>query len=126
MDSKRRGTSMATAKIVSIEWIDAVADSGWEDKTKAAIHHCTTIGFLVDETDEAICLASTWSVDQTNARMHIPKAWIKNRKVILDETPVSESKGKKPTKVARKRTTKKVSATQDRGHNKHFDGSKRS
>ena len=117
---------MATAKIVSIEWIDAVADSGWEDKTKAAIHHCTTIGFLVDETDEAICLASTWSVDQTNARMHIPKAWIKNRKVLGDETPVSESKGQKPAKMVSGRTTKKVSATKDRGHHKHFDGSKRS
>jgi len=117
---------MATATIISIDWIDAVADSGWEDKTKAAIHHCTTVGFLVDETDEAICLASTWSVDQTNARMHIPKAWIKNRKVLSDETPVSKSKGKKPAKVVSKRTAKKVSATQVRGHHKHFDGSKRS
>ena len=117
---------MATAQIVQVEWIDAVADSGWEAKVSAAIHHCTTVGFLVDETDEAICLASTWSIDQTNARMHIPKAWIKNRKVLLDETAVSKSKGKKPTKVARKRTAKKVSATQTRGHHKHFDGSKRS
>ena len=117
---------MATAPIVQVEWIDAVADSGWEAKVSAAIHHCTTVGFLVDETDEAICLASTWSIDQTNARMHIPKAWIKNRKVILDETPISKGKGKKPAKVAGKRTAKKVSATQARGHHKHFDGSKRS
>ena len=117
---------MATAPIVQIEWIDAVADSGWEAKVVASIHHCVTVGFLVDETDEAICLASTWSIDQTNSRMHIPKAWIKNRKVILDETSVSKGKGKKPTKVASKRTTKKVSATQTRGHNKHFNGSKRS
>ncbi len=117
---------MATASIVEVEWIDAVADSGWEGKVVAAVHHCVTVGFLVDETDEAICLASTWSIDQTNARMHIPKAWIKNRKVLLDEAPVSKSKGKKLAKVVSKRTSKKVSATQTRGHHKHFNGGKRS
>lgn len=102
---------MATSpKIIQLTWIDAVADSGWEAKTKAEIHHCITVGYLVDETDEAICLASTWSIDQTNARMHIPKAWIKNRKVLSNETTISESKGQKPSKVGRKRATKKVSA----------------
>ena len=101
----------ATPKIVQVTWIDAVADVGWEAKTKAEIHHCITVGYVVDETDEALCLASTWSIDQTNARMHIPKAWIKNRKVLASENTVSESKGKKPTKVGRQRATKKVSAT---------------
>ena len=101
----------ATPKIIQVSWIDAVADVGWEGKTKAEIHHCITVGYLVDETDEALCLASTWSVDQTNARMHIPKAWIKNRKVLASENTISESKGKKPTKVGRQRATKKISAT---------------
>lgn len=101
----------STPKIVQVTWIDAVADVGWEAKTKAEIHHCITVGYVVDETDEALCLASTWSIDQTNARMHIPKAWIKNRKVLASENTVSESKGKKPTKVGRQRATKKVSAT---------------
>lgn len=100
-----------TPKIVQVSWIDAVADVGWEAKTKAEIHHCITVGYLVDETDEALCLASTWSIDQTNARMHIPKAWIKNRKVLASENTISESKGKKPTKVGRQRATKKISAT---------------
>ena len=103
---------MATSpKIIQVSWIDAVADVGWEAKTKAEIHHCITVGYIVDETDEALCLASTWSIDQTNARMHIPKAWIKNRKVLSNETTISESKGKKPSKVGRQRATKKVSAT---------------
>ena len=125
MDSKRRGTSMATAKIVQVEWIDAVADSGWEDKVKAQIDKCITVGFLIDETDEAICIASTVSIDHNNARMHIPKAWIKNRKVLGDENPVSESKGTQPAKMVSGRTTKKVSATKDRGHHQHINGSKR-
>ena len=101
----------STPKIVQVTWIDAVADVGWEAKTKAEIHHCITVGYVVDETEEALCLASTWSIDQTNARMHIPKAWIKNRKVLASENTVSESKGKKPTKVGRQRATKKISAT---------------
>jgi len=100
-----------TPKIIQVSWIDAVADVGWEGKTEAEIHHCITVGYVVDETDEALCLASTWSIDQTNARMHIPKAWIKNRKVLASENTISESKGKKPTKVGRQRATKKISAT---------------
>jgi hypothetical protein len=99
-----------TPDIIQISWIDAVADSGWEEKVKAEIHQCITVGFLVHETDEAICIASTWSDTETNARMHIPKAWIKDRKV-LNETTVSESKGTKPAKVGSKRVAKKVSAT---------------
>lgn len=97
--------------IIQIRWIDAVADSGWEEKTKASIHHCTTVGYLVDETSEAICLASTWSHNQTNARMHIPKAWIQDRKVIKNEDTVIKSKGTKSAKVGRKTTTRKISAT---------------
>jgi hypothetical protein len=99
----------ATPKIIQVSWIDAVADVGWECKTKAEIHHCITVGYLVDETDEALCLASTWSVDQTNARMHIPKAWIKNRKVLAREDTISQGKGTKPAKVGRKATVRKVS-----------------
>lgn len=99
----------ASPKIIQVSWIDAVADVGWEAKTKAEIHHCLTVGYLIDETDEALCLASTWSIDQTNARMHIPKAWIKHRKVLAHENPVSQSKGTKPTKVGRKATVRKVS-----------------
>lgn len=100
-----------TPKVIQVVWIDAVADSGWESKTKAEVHLCSTVGYLIDETEEALCVASTWSIDQTNARMHIPKAWIKNRKVLANENTISESKGKKPAKVGRKRTPSKVSAT---------------
>ena len=100
-----------TPKVIQVVWIDAVADSGWESKTKAEVHLCSTVGYLIDETEEALCVASTWSIDQTNARMHIPKAWIKNRKVLANENTISESKGKKPAKMGSKRVTRKVSAT---------------
>lgn len=81
---------MATAKNLKptalyIEWEDAVASNGWEDHHKAELHPCVTMGFLIDETKDALLIASTISMGSTNARMHIPKAWIKKRKVIKYE-----------------------------------------
>lgn len=73
---------MDTTKLVVIQWVDAVSDGGWEEHEKPDIHEVTTAGFIVSETKDAICIASTVSGTFTNARMHIPKAWIKTRKVI--------------------------------------------
>jgi hypothetical protein len=102
---------MATSpKIIQVSWIDAVADVGWEEKTKANIHHCITVGYLIDETDEALCLASTWSIDQTNARMHIPKAWIKNRKVLVNAIKETkrQPRGLSKNKKSSTKTNKKM------------------
>lgn len=86
---------MATTKpVIYVEWVDAVADAGWATNPKAEIHPCVTIGFLIDETKEAVCIASTISMSDTNARMHIPKAWIKNRRRIVIETKQRKSKRK--------------------------------
>lgn len=71
-------------KIIYVEWIDAVADSGWcKDKDAEDIaRQCHAIGFLVNETKDSIILACTYHDLETNARMAIPKAWIKKRKVV--------------------------------------------
>jgi hypothetical protein len=69
-----------------VQWVDAVADAGWETNTKAEVHPCLSVGFVVEETDEAICLAAAISHDQSNARIHIPKGWITGiKKVRLDK-----------------------------------------
>jgi hypothetical protein len=84
---------MATTKpVIYVEWVDAVADAGWETKPKAEIHPCVTVGFLIDENKDALCIASTLSKDDTNARMHIPKAWIKKRRRIVIEAKQRKSK----------------------------------
>jgi hypothetical protein len=88
-----------TSRIIVIEWVDAVSDGGWEEHEKPDIHAVITSGFIVSETKDAICIASTVSGVFTNARMHIPKAWIKSRKVIKLETKLSKSKRKKVTTV---------------------------
>ena len=101
--------TLATAPVIYVEWVDAVSDGGWEDDIKVDIHPVRTIGYLVSETKDGICLASTVSAEMTNARMHIPKAWITKRKVIKVETTVSKSKRKKPTEVGKGQDTSKVS-----------------
>lgn len=80
-------------KIEIVVWYDAVADGSWEDNAKAEIHECITTGFLVDETATALCIASTVSKHASNARMSIPKAWIKTRKklsLVSNKKPVAK------------------------------------
>ena len=105
---------MAASKLVYVEWVDAVSDGGWEDNVKVDIHAVKTVGFLIAETKDGICLASTISGDNSNARMHIPKAWIVKRKVIKLETTVSKSKRKKPAEVGKGQDTSEVSGTEVR------------
>jgi len=91
---------METAKhftIGYVQWVDAVADAGWEDNSKADVHPVLSIGFIVDETEDAICLAAAISYDQSNSRIHIPKQWIKSiKKVRLDKFLDTGRKSSKP------------------------------
>lgn len=99
VDTKAAQPIVDTSRLIVIKWVDAVSDGGWEEHEKPDIHEVTTAGYIVSENKDAICIASTVSGTFTNARMHIPKAWIKSRKVIKLETPVSKSKRKKVTAV---------------------------
>ena len=89
MDKKKRESALETAKhftIAYVQWVDALSDSGWETEAKVDVHPCLSIGFLVDETEEGICLAAALSYEQSNSRIHIPKHWIKSmKKVTLDK-----------------------------------------
>ena len=93
---------METAKVVRVKWKDAVADIGWEEEVKAELHDCTTIGFVVAETNDAICIASTISVDQTNARLHIPKKWITDKKEIVIEDQLKKKQRKNTTTMGKR------------------------
>lgn len=89
MDKKKRESTMDIAKhftIGYVQWVDALSDSGWETDVKVDVHPCLSIGFIVDETEDAICLAAALSYDQSNSRIHIPKSWVKSiKKVRLDK-----------------------------------------
>ena len=105
---------MAASKLVYVEWVDAVSDGGWEDNIKVDIHAVKTVGFLIAETKDGICLASTISGDNSNARMHIPKAWIVKRKVIKLENSVSKKQRKSTTAVGTRLTPEATPGTEFR------------
>jgi len=102
---------VATPKLVYLEWVDAVADLGWEANCKAELHHCHTVGYIIDETKDAICVAATWSLTMSNARMHIPKAWITKRKVINLETKQRKKQRKVTTTMDEGQDTADVPRT---------------
>jgi hypothetical protein len=83
-----------TTKVILVEWVDAVCSAGWEIDSKPELHPCTTLGYLITEDAEAVVIASTLSLGSNNARMVIPKAWIKKRKEIKIEAPKRKSKRK--------------------------------
>jgi|TARA_B110000285_G_C14932689_1_gene518086 hypothetical protein len=63
---------------IYLEWNDAVAEAEWAEVEEAELFKCKTLGFVVAENDEAICVAAVVSEadKQSNAKIHIPKAWI--------------------------------------------------
>lgn len=72
-------------KKVTVEWTDAWTHSGWEDSAEAkrnAGAPCVTTGYLLHSDKDGVTVASTvgphatgtW---QSNARMFIPRQWIK-------------------------------------------------
>ncbi len=70
-------------KPIYIEWLDAVADVGWEISILSEdVCECKTMGFLIKETKTSYIVASTISGDQSNARIAIPKKWVKKKRLI--------------------------------------------
>lgn len=108
MDTKKRKRDVATTSVTYLHWTDAVAGIGWESDAKVEIHDCYTVGFIINETEEAVCIASTVSETDSNARMHIPKAWIKERKVVKFETKQRKSQGTDIPAVGKRSNTSKV------------------
>ena len=82
MDTEKKGRTLDATRVTLVHWKDAVADVGWDDNIKSELHDCTSIGFIIDETKDALTLANTVSQDQSNCRINIPKKWILKRKVV--------------------------------------------
>lgn len=71
-------------EICLVVWIDATATASWLEKDDESLkpHYCSSVGYLIKETDTYITLACTISESQCNAAMSIPKPWIITRKFI--------------------------------------------
>ena len=86
-----------------IEWLDAVASTGWQKKAAAdPCQPCTSVGYLVVEDKERVVLGGTWGMNgdemETNNRMTIPKGWITRRSVLN----LAALRGKSVLKVLRR------------------------
>lgn len=68
-------------KLMYVEWVDAVADVGWDDEPeKVSVHLIKSVGWLVKDNKNEIVLAADYSDGDTNRRIAIPKSWIRNKK----------------------------------------------
>ena len=74
---------MYKPSVVCIKWVDAVASNGWAKHGKSERPMlCTSIGFIDCEDEEQITVAATFSGNETNNRISIPKGWIKSRREV--------------------------------------------
>lgn len=68
-----------TYKLVRIEWTDACAISAW---TKAGDpiepEPCISVGYLVEDANDHITVASTISGDHFNAAMRLKRSWVES------------------------------------------------
>lgn len=76
------------SKILMITWIDSCSSNGWQQpaEAKARISECQSVGFLVEETKDAIALALSRTTQEGFAPyadiVSIPKVAIKRKRVI--------------------------------------------
>jgi hypothetical protein len=87
-----------TDTVVYIEWVDAVASTGWQGKGSGTLAKCKSIGFMTHETDDEVHLAAAIGENDCNAVMIIPKGWISN----WTEIDIEAFKRKKQRKTAAK------------------------
>jgi hypothetical protein len=95
---KRPRSTLDTAKLVLVEWLDALAQGEWHEAKREDLR-CKTVGFVVFEDDEQIELAGTITEGMCNNSITIPKKMLTKRKEIKLETAKRKSKGKKATAV---------------------------
>lgn len=110
MDSKRTKTNLDTAKLVVVEWLDALAQGEWHEAKREDLR-CKTVGFIVYEDDEQIELAGTITDGMCNNSITIPKKMLTKKKELKLETAKRKSKRKKSAEVGKGSDSVEVSTT---------------
>ena len=98
MAPKKPRSTLDTAKLVLVEWLDALAQGEWHEAKREDLR-CKTVGFIVFEDDEQIELAGTITDGMCNNSITIPKKMLTKRKEVKLEAPVRKSKRKKASAV---------------------------
>ena len=104
MDSKKAKPNLDAAKLVVVEWLDALAQGEWHEAKREDLR-CKSIGFVVFEDDEQIELAGTITDGMCNNSITIPKRMITKRKEVKLETTKRKSKRKKVTTMGERPDT---------------------
>ena len=71
---------MATPEIWLVEWTDAVGQTGWEELDEDMSMVVYTVGIIVLENEERLCIASSWSDDILGDITHIPIGMVNARR----------------------------------------------
>ena len=98
MAPKRTRSALDSAKLVLVEWLDALAQGEWHEAKREDLR-CKSIGFVVYEDDEQLELAGTITDGMCNNSITIPKKMLTKRKEIKLETSKRKSKRKEVTTV---------------------------
>ena len=114
MAPKRTQPSLASSKLVLVEWLDALAQGEWHEPKREDLK-CQTVGFVVFEDEQQIELAGTITVGMCNNSITIPKKMITKKKEIKLENKLRKTKRKVATAVDSKTITSEVSTTDGQG-----------
>jgi hypothetical protein len=121
---KKSKSDLDTAKLVLVEWLDALAQGEWHEAKREDLK-CKTVGFVVFEDDEQIELAGTITAGMCNNSITIPKKMLTKVKEIKLENKQRKTKRKAPATVDSKAVTGEVSTTNGQGLTKLSNGEPR-
>ena len=107
VDKKRTKPSLETAKLIYIEWLDALAQGEWHEAKREDLK-CRSVGFVVYEDDEQIEIAGTITDGMCNNSITLPKRMILKRKEIKIENSVRKKQRKATTKLGEGADTKPI------------------
>ena len=114
MATKKSKSDLDTAKLVLVEWLDALAQGEWHEAKREDLK-CKTVGFVVFEDDEQIELAGTITAGMCNNSITIPKKMLTKVKEIKLENKQRKTKRKATAAVDSKAVTGEVSTTNGQG-----------
>ena len=114
MATKKSKSDLDTAKLVLVEWLDALAQGEWHEAKREDLK-CKTVGFVVFEDDEQIELAGTITAGMCNNSITIPKKMLTKVKEIKVENKLRKAKRKVTTAVDSKAVTGEVSTANGQG-----------
>ena len=114
MATKKSKSDLDTAKLVLVEWLDALAQGEWHEAKREDLK-CKTVGFVVFEDDEQIELAGTITAGMCNNSITIPKKMLTKVKEIKVENKLRKTKRKATAAVDSKAVVSEVSTANGQG-----------